>query len=106
MPFHQQQDWLGCDVLKLGQSCILIMETNGICRIACATIVAATLVSMSACTIVPHQSPESQAFLAPQNNVNQLAANDYINQCGEQIRLLKHEVALCRAVPLITVPLQ
>jgi hypothetical protein len=82
------------------------METNRICRIACATIVAATLVLMSACTIVPHQSPESQGFLASENNVNQLAANDYINQCGEQTRLLKHEVALCRAVPLITVPLQ
>ncbi len=63
------------------------METKGICRIACATIVAATLVLMSACTIVPHQSPESQAFLASQNNVSKLAANDYINQCGEQIRL-------------------
>jgi hypothetical protein len=82
------------------------METNGIWRIACATIVAATLVLMSACTIIPHQSPESQAFLAPQNNVNQLADNNYINQWGEQIRLLKHEVALCRAVPLISVPLQ
>jgi hypothetical protein len=81
------------------------METNGMCRIACAIIVAATLVLMSACTIVPHQSPESQAFLALPNNVNQLADNDYINQCGEQTRLLKHEVALCRAVPLITVPL-
>ena len=82
------------------------METNSIFRVACATIVAAPLLLMSACTISPHQGPESQAFLAHQNNVNQLAANDYINQCGEQTRLLKHELALCRAVPLIMVPLQ
>ncbi len=82
------------------------METASFCRIACATIVAAPLFLMSACTIAPQQSLESQAFLGPQNNVNQLAANDYINQCGEQTRLLKHEIALCRAVPLITVPLQ
>jgi hypothetical protein len=82
------------------------METNSISRIACAAIVAAPLLLMSACTIGPHQSLESQAFLAHQNNVNQVAANDYINHCGEQTRLLKHEIALCRAVPLITVPLQ
>jgi hypothetical protein len=82
------------------------MGTNSICRISCATIVAAPLFLMSACMTAPYQSLESQAFLAPRNNINQLAANDYVNHCGEQARLLKHEVALCGAVPLITVPLQ
>ena len=82
------------------------MEMNSISRIAYATIVAALLFLMSACTIAPYHSPESEVFLAPQNNINQLAANDSFNQCNEQTRLLKHEIALCRAVPLITVPLQ
>jgi hypothetical protein len=81
------------------------METNSISRIACATIVAALLFLMSACTIAPYHNLESAAFLAPQNNINQLAANDSFNQCNEQTRLLKREIALCRAVPLITVPL-
>jgi starvation-inducible outer membrane lipoprotein len=82
------------------------MENEHICRIAYATIVAALLFLMSACTIAPLQKLESQGFLAPQNNIHQVAANDYLNQCDEQTRLLKHEIALCRAVPLITVPLQ
>ncbi len=82
------------------------METNSIGRIAWATTIAALLFLMSACTIAPYNSPESEAFLAPQNNISQLAANDSFNQCNEQTSLLKHEIALCRAVPLITVPLQ
>ena len=82
------------------------METNSISGIACATIVAAPLFLMSACTIAPHRSLESQAIFAPDNYINQLAANDSFNQCNEQTRLLKHEIALCRSVPLITVPLQ
>ena len=68
-------------------------------------IVAALLFLMNACTIAPHHSLESEAIFAPHNNINQLAANDSFNQCNEQTRLLKHEIALCRAVPLITVPL-
>jgi antirestriction protein ArdC len=69
-------------------------------------IVAALLFLMSACTTAVYHSLESEAFLAPENNVSQLAANDSFNQCNEQTRLLKHEIALCQAVPLITVPLQ
>ena len=82
------------------------METNSIGRIACATIAASSLLFISACTTAPYHSLESEAFPAPQNNISQLAANDSFNQCNEQTRLLKHEIALCRAVPLITVPLQ
>lgn len=82
------------------------METNRISRIACATIVAALLFLMSACTTAAYHSLKSEAFLGPENNVSQLAANDSFHQCNEQTRLLKHEIALCRAVPLITVPLQ
>ena len=75
---------------------------NSIGKIACATIVAASLFLMSACTIAPYQSLESEAFLTPENNISQLAANDSFNQCNEQTSLLKHEIALCRAVSLIT----
>jgi hypothetical protein len=82
------------------------METKSIHRIAYATIVAAVLFLMNACAIAPFRSSESHGFLAPQNNIKQLAANDYLNRCDEQTRLLKHEIASCRAVPLITVPLQ
>ena len=96
-----------CDVLKpLKASISDLWRRNSIGKIACATIVAASLFLMSACTIAPYQSLESEAFLAPENNISQLAANDSFNQCNEQTRLLKHEIALCRAVPLITVPLQ
>jgi hypothetical protein len=101
MRIHQQQERFGCE----GKAGIPHL-TNSICRIACATIIAAPLFLMSACTIPPHQSLEAQAFLAPDNNVNQLATNDYINRCGEHARLLKHETALCRTIPLIAVPLQ
>jgi len=82
------------------------METNSIFRIACATILAVLLFLMSACTIAPDHSLESEASLDSENNISQLAANDFFNHCNEQTRLLKHEIALCRAAPLITVPLQ
>jgi hypothetical protein len=77
------------------------MKTNGIRNIARATIVAAVLSLMSGCTIAPNRSLESVA-----SQQNQVSANDYANRCGEQTALLKHEIALCRSVPLITVPLQ
>jgi antirestriction protein ArdC len=82
------------------------METNTIGKIACATMSAASLFLMSACTIAPYHRLESEAFFVPENNISQLAANDSFNQCNEQTRLLKHEIALCWAVPLIKVPLQ
>ena len=53
---------------------------NSIGKIACATIVAASLFLMSACTIAPYQSLESEAFLTSENNISQLAANDSFNQ--------------------------
>jgi hypothetical protein len=82
------------------------METNSIFRIACAAIVAVLLFLVSACTIALDHSLESLASLDSSYNISQLAANDFFNQCNEQTSLLKHEIALCRAVPLITVPLQ
>ncbi len=48
------------------------MGTNSICRISCATIVAAPLFLMSACMTALYQSLESQAFLAPRNNIERL----------------------------------
>jgi hypothetical protein len=77
------------------------MKTNSIRNITRATIVAAVLSLMSGCTIALNHSLESAA-----SQQNQVSANDYANRCGEQTALLKHEIALCRSVPLITVPLQ
>jgi hypothetical protein len=82
------------------------METNSIFRIARAATVAVLLFLVSACTTAPNHSLESQASLDSAYNISQLAANDFFNKCNEQTSLLKHEIALCRAVPLITVPLQ
>jgi hypothetical protein len=82
------------------------METNSISTIACVTTVAASLFLMSACTIAPDHTLESEASLDSENNICQLAANDFFNQRNEQTSLLRHEIAQCRAVPLITVPLQ
>jgi hypothetical protein len=57
--------------------------------------------------------PDERLHIAPNNSLesvtpqqNQVSANDYANRCGEQTALLKHEIAFCRAVPLIMVPLQ
>ena len=77
------------------------MKTNTIRNIARATIVGAVLSLMSGCSIGPNHSIESVA-----SQQNQVSANDYANRCGEQTALLKHEIALCRSVPLNTVPLQ
>jgi hypothetical protein len=77
------------------------MKTNSIRNIARATIVTAVLSLMSGCTIAPNHNLESVT-----SQQNQVSANDYANRCGEQTALLKHEIALCRSVPLITVPLQ
>lgn len=77
------------------------MKTNTIRNIARATIVGAVLSLMSGCSIAPNHSMESVA-----SQQNRVSANDYANRCGEQTALLKHEIALCRSVPLITMPLQ
>jgi hypothetical protein len=77
------------------------MKANRYRNIAPATIVGAVLCLVSGCTIAPNNSLES---VTPQQN--QVSANDYANRCGEQTALLKHEIALCRAVPLTMVPLQ
>jgi len=82
------------------------MQTNSISRIARVTTVASLGFLMSACAIAPYHGLESEAFLAPENNMSQLAANDFFSQCSEQTKLLKHEIALCQAVPLITIPLR
>ena len=76
------------------------MKTRSMSKVARATIVVALLALTSACTIAPNHSLESAT-----SRQNQVAANDYANRCGEQTALLKHEIALCRAVPLITAPL-
>jgi hypothetical protein len=74
------------------------MQTNR--NIARATIVAALLSLISGCMVAHNNSLESE-----RSSQNQLSANDYANRCGEQTALLKHEIALCRSVPLITMPL-
>jgi hypothetical protein len=76
----------------------LFMKTNA-AGIARAALVAASLFLMSACTIAP-RSAETES------PANQVSANEYANRCSEQTSLLKHELALCRSVPLVRVPLQ
>ena len=53
-----------------------------------------------------NERPDQSSIYDYDNNVSQLAANDPLNHCGEQTRMLRHEIASCRAVPLITLPLQ
>jgi hypothetical protein len=77
------------------------MKANSIRKIARATVVGAVSFLMSGCTISPNHSLESVT-----SQQNQVSANDYANRCGEQTALTKHEIALCRSMPLITVPLQ
>jgi hypothetical protein len=55
------------------------METNSIGKIACATIVAGSLF-LKRVHDSPYHSLESEAFLAPENNISELAANDSFNQ--------------------------
>jgi hypothetical protein len=66
---------------------------------------------MSACAICTGPDCENQPSagliaLWPENNVNQIKANDYRNQCDEQTRLMKHDLASCRALALITLSLR
>jgi hypothetical protein len=77
------------------------MKTNCIRNVGRAWIIGAVLSLMSGCTVAPTHSLESET-----SQQNQVSANDYANRCDEQPALLKHEIALCRSVPLITVPLQ
>jgi hypothetical protein len=77
------------------------MKPNSIRNIGRATIVAVIWSLVGGCTIAPNHSPESETF-----QQNQVSANDYANRCDEQTALFKHEIALCRSVPFITVPLQ
>jgi hypothetical protein len=100
------QCWLGFDASEAALTGIRFHRTNGVCRILSVTLVAVALFMMNACTITRYQAHESQALRSPQSNINQIAGNDYLNQCGEQTRLLRHEIASCSAIPLIVVPLQ
>lgn len=86
------------------------MRVKNIWRISCAAMVAASCLSMSACAICTGPDCENQPSagliaLQPENNVDQIKANDYRNQCDEQTRLMNHELASCGAVPLIAVSL-
>jgi len=56
------------------------METDSISKISCTTIIAALSFLMNACTITPYHSLEAEAFLAPENNISELAAKDSFNQ--------------------------
>jgi hypothetical protein len=93
---------------------------NGILNVAIAI---GPLVSLSACgpALVEHRSVASQAdcggfacigdesrsrvALVSPNDVSMRSRNTYLDQCGEQARMVHHEVQNCRAVTVITVPL-
>jgi len=46
---------------------------------------------------------EAQVALLTANLVTTQSVNDYLAQCGEQARMLHHEVQNCREVEVITV---
>jgi hypothetical protein len=56
------------------------METNSIGKIACATICRGLVVLDERVHDSPYHSLESEAFLAPESNISELAANDSFNQ--------------------------
>jgi hypothetical protein len=58
--------------------------------------------SGSAC--FEHDSEADVALLSP-NTSSIRSENDYLAQCGEQARMVHHEIQNCRAITVLTVPL-
>lgn len=51
-----------------------------------------------------HDSEADVALLSP-NTSSIRSVNDYLVQCGEQARMVHHEIQNCRAITVLTVPL-
>ena len=100
------------------------MKEKGINRILSVATVAVSLLSMNACgTTFPQYSQlsafqtdcsgsacfadnsEAHVALLSANIISMRSMNDYLAQCSEQARMVHHEIQNCRAVTVITVPL-
>ena len=100
------------------------MKKKGVNRISRYVIAAASVLSINACGTTLPQNRKSSAFqtvcsssacfaadseahvaLLSPNIVSMRSVNDYLAQCSEQTRMVHHEIQNCRAVTVITVPL-
>src|SRR5437879_2106422 len=99
------------------------MKEKRIKRILVVATVAISLPSMIACGTFPQKSQlsafltdcsgsgcfaansEAHVPLLSANTLNMRSVNDYLAQCDEQARLIHHEIQNCRAVTVLTVPL-
>lgn len=100
------------------------MKEKGINRILSVATTAVCLLSMNACGTTSPQYSQLSAFetdcsgsacfadnseahvaLLSANIISLGSMNDYLAQCSEQARMVHHEIQNCRAVTVITVPL-
>lgn len=97
------------------------MKSKGICKILSVAI---AVLSINACGATFPRNPQRGALqtdcsgsacfadgsearvarLSP-NTGSMRSVNDYLVRCGEQARMVHHEIQNCRAITLITVPL-
>jgi hypothetical protein len=100
------------------------MKCKGIGKILSGAIAVLAVLSINACGTRFPQNPRRSAFqmycggsacladgpeahvalLSPKTG-NTRAVNDYLVRCGEQARMVHHEIQNCRAITVITVPL-
>ncbi len=100
------------------------MKCKGISKILSVAITALAVLSINACGTRFRQNPRRSAFqtgcsgsacladgseahvaLLSPNSGNTRSVNDYLVRCGEQARMVYHEIQNCRAITVITVPL-
>ncbi len=100
------------------------MKCKGISKILSVAITALAVLSINACGTRFRQNPRRSAFqtgcsgsacladgseahvaLLSPNSGNTRSVNDYLVRCGEQARMVHHEIQNCRAITVITVPL-
>jgi hypothetical protein len=97
------------------------MKEKGTNRVLSVATAVVFLLSINACGTTFHQNPQlsalqtgcggSACFADVSDHVALLSANtyetraeDYFARCGEQARMVHHEIQNCRAVTVITVP--
>ena len=100
------------------------MKCKGIGKILSVAIAPLAVLLISACGTRFPQNPRRSAFqtdcsgtacladgseahvaLLSPNTGNTRSVNDYLVQCGEQARMVHHQIQNCRAITVITVPL-
>lgn len=48
---------------------------------------------------------DARIALVSPSEVSTRSADDYLNKCGEQVRMVHHEVENCRSITVLSVPL-